>query len=52
MQVGDLVKHIETQLIGVAVRVGGPIAMERWLIHFIDGVTPSSWYGKWDLELL
>ncbi len=52
VQIGSLVKHIEWEVIGVATRMGGSIASEKWLIHFTDKCYVRQWCSGCELEVI
>ena len=50
MKVGDLVRHIEYEYIGVALQQGVSTC-DLWHIYWCDG-EGSEWYSECELEVL
>ena len=50
MNVGDLVRHVEWEYIGIATKQGDFFG-ELWLIHFSKGFSPR-WCSDCELEVL
>ena len=50
MQIGSLVKHIEYGYIGITTKHYPTV--DKWLIHFTDGVIRERWCSECELELI
>ena len=52
MKIGNLVKHIEYECTGIVIKQGVSTC-DKWLVHFGDGWTYSSfWCTECELEVI